>query len=73
MTKVTITYEMDSIEDSYDITSILHAKDYRMVLLDIDNSLRGAMKHDDKICENDYFYDYLESLRAIINELDIYE
>jgi len=73
MTKMTITYELDVDEDSYDITTILRAKDYRMVLYDIDSSLRGAMKHDDKICENEYFYDYLESLRRMIGEVTFYD
>jgi len=73
MSKMSITYEFDTIEDSYEITSILRSKDYRMVLFDIDNILRASLKHDDKICENEYFCDYLETLRARINELDIYE
>ena len=73
MPKMTISYELDTIEDSYDIKTITNAGIYRSVLYAIDDSLRGAMKHDDKICENEYFYEYLESLRSMINEVTYYD
>lgn len=66
---MTITYELDPVEDSYDVTTLLRAKDYRFLLMDIDQNIRGALKHDDKICADDYFYDYLENLRRMISEV----
>jgi len=73
MSKIIITHEFDNVEDALAIKAVLNGEKYHSLLWELDQDLRMKIKHDDKICENEYFCDYLETLRARINELDIYE
>jgi len=68
MPKMTITYELDTIEDSYDIQTLLHASGYRSVLQELDQHIRMTTKHDDSEWLTEKALDYLDALRTMIHE-----
>jgi hypothetical protein len=70
MAKVTISYELDDIEDADKIDSILHAIDYKIALYDIHGAIRELLKYSEPSWLNDEALAFLERLQARVCETD---
>jgi len=69
MAKVTIKHEFDLYEEQSDINIVMQASKAHLVLFDIDQEIRGKLKHgEDEWLESEGVCNFLEKLREMIWE-----
>jgi len=71
MSKITVKHEFDTYEEYYDLMSLIQRhSERRDALLEIDNSLRRAIKHaEDTWLHDEKAIEYLESIREVIRDV----
>ena len=68
MPRVTITHEFDANCEQFEISTLMQSSNFQSLLIDIDNELRGKIKHGENSWLDEDTVDYLQSLRDMISE-----
>jgi len=73
MAKIKITHEFDYHEEGEEAKRLLKAPEAYSILWDLDNEIRGKLKHGEDDWLQTEAYEYLENLREIIREGGLFD